>query len=1115
MGSLRVFKKRGIIVLYLLLALSLFLYFYRIRIRDFAIKELVKFAEKSLKGEVYYERIEGGMITGLDIFNLRVITSEGDSLYLSKLSLSYDPLSLLRKRFKLFRVELNSPYLSIAKHRKGGGERKEIEFPSLSIRRLIIKDAKIVYQSRVMGERISGVVSLYSRRDKLKIEVLNLKGSIFENRFKIKSLRTIASLSPKDADIQLLSLATQNSSISLTSYINWKDSLYSFDIKDCRFRPEEFLNYEGIGGEIGIRGKVSLDKDRLGGGLSISLREGRFKEISIPRIVGNAELKGYNIEISLSNPDEEIGNISLKGRIDYKSLEYTSKIELKDFLLHKILKTRPFKLTGDIVVFGKERKGEIICKMEKSIIYSLSFDKIDLKARLASRSLFVDTLLFRRGKAKVEARGALNGKNFDIGYRIADFNLDLLNPLFNFSLNGILDGNGKIEMRKDSLSISGVISLKRGEIKDLAMSKVVAEFNFSNLFDLQGRFSSKIEGLRWKDKSLGSFYAELIDKGFKLRGKNGQGFSEIDGKVSLFKNGFEIEVDNLAVAMRGETIRNRKSMIIKRDGDLILLRDGKLNWAGGSIELEGESKGTDLRNFSLMAHSLDLKRVGRFFDLKQSIEGEVDISLNMGEDSTLELSLKDFIMEEVSLKSLRGRFRLERDRLDIESLEFIHREGVSRIEGAIGYKMEKGIKPGDIDIRADLDDPGIWVFSFLKGIVEPTKGEIEGKLSLKGPLLYPEIDGRVEIRGARIWIPSIQLLCSDAYLLFRLKGHKIILSEARSRVGKGSILATGFIELSKKGVKELRYNFQAKDIPLHPMEGVYAVASTKRFSLSWGLNHPLSFKGNILISSALLNIPFGISSPTPQQEKEDSTEYDIRIIAEKGVWLRNQDCDIEFSLDLLVKKTLEESYFLGSLKTKQGRFYYLDNVLRITEGSIVFLKSTELNPALNIKAELLTDERVNQERIKIVLHLLGTLREPRIELSSIPPVFSQEDIISYLNFHRTWGELSQEGTKGVFTDVLSEKLLWYFGKEISSEIQKRTPIDYLRIEPPSPGELPIRVTVGKYIAKNLFLTYTHNILDVSQDQFKVEYSFGRNSQVIGEKTPDGHYRVQYRFSIRY
>ncbi|MEM2106713.1 MAG: translocation/assembly module TamB domain-containing protein, partial [Candidatus Bathyarchaeia archaeon] len=145
--------------------------------------------------------------------------------------------------------------------------------------------------------------------------------------------------------------------------------------------------------------------------------------------------------------------------------------------------------------------------------------------------------------------------------------------------------------------------------------------------------------------------------------------------------------------------------------------------------------------------------------------------------------------------------------------------------------------------------------------------------------------------------------------------------------------------------------------------------------------------GDITIKEALITKEFESSLSLPSKNTQN-IYLNLKITGERDIWLRNQMCDIEFSANLNIFNQDDNQIYSGSLTALQGNFYYLDHTLKISKGEIIFDNISELNPHLDINAELATRQIQIQpdqtERIKIILSLTGRLNEPTFKFYSDP-----------------------------------------------------------------------------------------------------------------------------------
>ena len=279
------------------------------------------------------------------------------------------------------------------------------------------------------------------------------------------------------------------------------------------------------------------------------------------------------------------------------------------------------------------------------------------------------------------------------------------------------------------------------------------------------------------------------------------------------------------------------------------------------------------------------------------------------------------------------------------------------------------------------------------------------------------------------------------------------------------------------------------------------------------------YNGNVNVQEGVVPIEFGMQVDQVPETKPVIYRMNVKISGDRNIWLRNRDADIELGGEIYMIKESGPLYITGNLETKRGNYYWLNHTLTITEGKIIFIPEAEMiDPQLDIWAELNTRERSSEsnEEIKIKLHFFGTLLQPVFEFFTEPEgIFTEQDIIAYLNLNTTWHELESMKLGQQVGEVLPRSLLSWLESDVSRRIRAYTGLDYLRIDAPlfQPDE-KTKLTVGKYVSRNLFITYTYDITSFA-NEFNVEYFIDDRNEILIRRDEVGEYGLEYQYRIRF
>jgi translocation and assembly module TamB len=126
---------------------------------------------------------------------------------------------------------------------------------------------------------------------------------------------------------------------------------------------------------------------------------------------------------------------------------------------------------------------------------------------------------------------------------------------------------------------------------------------------------------------------------------------------------------------------------------------------------------------------------------------------------------------------------------------------------------------------------------------------------------------------------------------------------------------------------------------------------------------------------------------------------DIRIALPRRVFVRGHGLDSEWRGQLKIAGTSEAPRISGSLDAVRGSFDLLGKTFRLTRGKIAFDGTPNVDPSLDILAEVATSDITAQVLVG------GFASAPTITLSS-SPVVPQDEILSRVLFDRGVGQIS-------------------------------------------------------------------------------------------------------------
>ncbi|HET6279262.1 MAG TPA: translocation/assembly module TamB domain-containing protein, partial [Candidatus Polarisedimenticolia bacterium] len=239
-------------------------------------------------------------------------------------------------------------------------------------------------------------------------------------------------------------------------------------------------------------------------------------------------------------------------------------------------------------------------------------------------------------------------------------------------------------------------------------------------------------------------------------------------------------------------------------------------------------------------------------------------------------------------------------------------------------------------------------------------------------------------------------------------------------------------------------------------------------------------------------------------------KLDCTLSTRGEVALRNNLGRIDGEGVLRVGGTVARPEVTGRLTAIEGGRVTLRNVrYRVTQGTLDFDDPLALDPTVEIQAETSVDE------YQISLAIRGKVDNFDYELSSNPPL-PESDIVALLVTGRTLGDDASQGS-GFAEGIASAYLAGQLTQELTDEISALSALDVLTIDPlyvNGQGDPTTRVTVGKRITPDLFVTYSDQFGSDQGSIYQLDYSINRDFRFSSVRDADSSIGGDFSYSLR-
>jgi outer membrane protein assembly factor BamA len=413
-------------------------------------------------------------------------------------------------------------------------------------------------------------------------------------------------------------------------------------------------------------------------------------------------------------------------------------------------------------------------------------------------------------------------------------------------------------------------------------------------------------------------------------------------------------------------------------------------------------------------------------------------------------------------------------------------------------------------------------------------GRGEVVLSVGGTRLAPTWQGTLTAEADAVRHPDLPAPISDFQGRAALEGTTLTIERLEFLAGGGPVRGAGTILVGAAapeddagglrrrvfGLRRVDVRLQGKDVRAEFPEGFRSVADLD-LTLT-GDRAGVTLGGWVEIVRGIYRKDFRLEETITRRRPAELFDVevppgplqrlrlDLTIRAPSDAWIRNDLGSIEGQGEVRVTGTLGRPSVAGRVTLIEGGTIQFRQVrYRVQSGTIDFADPQEIRPHF----DLLAETRVAS--YQVTLHLEGTPDEFRYELGSDPPL-PQPDIVALLLTGRTLGSLETGGAI-LAEETISSYLAGRLSTELMERLSGRGGLDVLVIDPlqvNAHGDPTARVTLGKRVTPDLFVTYSSELGSSQGSVYQLDYTLTRDFSFSSQRDADGSIGGDFKFIRR-
>jgi autotransporter translocation and assembly factor TamB len=676
----------------------------------------------------------------------------------------------------------------------------------------------------------------------------------------------------------------------------------------------------------------------------------------------------------------------------------------------------------------------------------------------------------------------------------------------------------------------GVVALLRGEVAfrgsfdpsggpvDVAAEGEDFRLDGLQLWPTAPELSGSLDSIRLGVRGTAdapAFYASLEAHAFSV---GDQPVDLLRGEVSLENK--RLIIPELTVALAGGTVT------ATADFPLAAL-EGE-----GDAPLQGEVRFTRFPLSSVVALNEAGLSEGGYVDGAVTLAG-------MGTSPTVagDLEVADTLWNNVRYARARLAFEYNDEELNLSELSLATEASRNvNVSGTaeLALAEEAGPVLGALALRGEFDGLDLRLLNPLLDDVLIVGGTVSGKVDVGGSASSPSLAGRLELAGGAGTIRPLRSTFSNLGGTVDLAGDAVVVpgdAPLSFDLDRGRGRVWGGIEFEAGQPAAVDLSLAVEDYTFRAVTGVRALADVTA-SLS-GPVDSLRADAEVQVRRGFVATDFG-GDVVSTKQTEGGLELRLHADAPGNLWLRNKTAEIELEADLTVRKSGAATTITGELKARRGSIYFLARDFVIERGDIVFTGTQSFDPVLRIRANrFIRATRPGNADAEIAVDVTGTFTKPEFLFSyrsegGAAAGLSQSQIMELLVLDVTYedfedmsgGSLASKGSQDYVRRLAAAK--------VSRAVRKKTGLDVFEYDTSAIGSERGtrygRVTVGKYVSSELYVSYTteysEDVTGAGEQErsAEVDYELYKDFYLVGstfEEDESQRYGLGLRFLYQY
>ena len=459
---------------------------------------------------------------------------------------------------------------------------------------------------------------------------------------------------------------------------------------------------------------------------------------------------------------------------------------------------------------------------------------------------------------------------------------------------------------------------------------------------------------------------------------------------------------------------------------------------------------------------------------------------------------------------------------DIRSAQFTGTDTTLQASGRIAFS--DGAAPWNLNANGSINLAILQLFNpdLLASGVSTVNATV------RGPLRQPEVNGRLELKKASLYLADVPNGVDNANGVILFDRSRATIQDLSAETGGGKVTFQqgSFVGFSGPALL-YRVQATAEHVRYRSPEGVsitvnanLSLAGTSQSSVLSGSVSVMraGFTPQTDVGSLLASTAKPIAVPTTPNEYLRGIQFDIRVEGAQNLEINSSlTRNIQAEANLRVRGNIEHPIVLGDISVTEGEIDFFGNRYTINRGEITFFNPAKIEPVIDMDLE------TRVRGITVDITFSGPLNKLNFSYRSDPPLETNQ-IIALLAVGREplgVGALanSQATSNSGYLSTGSNALLSQaITAPVAGRLQRFFGVSHIKIDPQLTDITAIpqaRLTLEQQISKDITLTYITNLARTQEQLVRIEWDLNRRWSVIALRDENGQFSIDFQYRKRF